>query len=208
MEVVMSIRFRFSLLCAAVLLAAPAAFAQTRATAPTGEETGRDAYGFRVDKVTKESVGEKADRERARTPTVQQAIEDFREIQRLNLEISTVIKSAPTAFDKIAEAAKDINTRAGRLKVSLVLPMPAKGEDKKEPSVATTADEFMSLVGRLDLSIKAFVKNPKFRGIKQAGKDEAAEAKEAGASLYQVIELSRVVRQSADTLSRLTNQKQ
>src|SRR5215831_15695936 len=85
------------------VVVAVSAVAQERRPATPGDETGRDAVGFRKDKVTNETVGER--RPSANTPTTKQAIEDFLEIQKLNKQIQEMSKAQPLTLDKIAAAA-------------------------------------------------------------------------------------------------------
>jgi methyl-accepting chemotaxis protein len=190
----------FFALCMAILLAAPSAYSQSRATSPAAEETGRDSLGFRRDKVTKETIGERHNS--PSTPTTKQAMEDFTEIQKINRNILTASKEAPLAFEKIAEDAKQISNRASRLKASLSLPSPPKQPDKAEIALASSTEDLMSQIKELDANVKAFVTNPMFRSVRQADKDVSTEASDASLRLHQVIELSRVLQRSADKLRR------
>src|SRR5262245_61788940 len=114
------------------VVVAVTSLAQVRRPSTTGDETGRDAVGFRKDKVTNETVGER--RPSANSPTTKQAMEDFLEIQKLNKEIQQMSKAQPLTLDKLATAAKQVNTRAGRLKTSLSLPSPPKETATTETS--------------------------------------------------------------------------
>jgi hypothetical protein len=192
-------------LCAAILLAAPSAYSQSRATSPAAEETGRDSLGFRRDKVTKETVGER--RNTASAPTTKQAMEDFMELQKINRNIVIGSKETPLALEKIAEDAKQINSRASRLKASLVLPSPPKQASKSEVAPASSTEELKGQIKDLDSNVKAFVANPLFRSVRQADKDSTTDASDASSHLQQVIELSRVLQRSAEKLRREANQK-
>ena len=201
----MKARILFFALCASILLVAPSTYSQSRATTPAAEETGRDSLGFRRDKVTKETVGER--RTSASAPTTKQAMEDFMELQKINRTIVNGSKESPLLLEKIAEDAKQLTTRASRLKTSLSLPSPPKQSDKSELAVASSTEDLKSQIKELDSNVKAFVSNPLFRSVRQADKDSATEASEAGSHLQQVIELSRVLQRSAEKLRRETNQK-
>jgi hypothetical protein len=192
-------------LCVAILLAAPSAYSQTRATAPAAEETGRDSLGFRRDKVTKETVGDR--RTIASAPTTKQAMEDFMEIQKINRNIVTGSKESPIALEKIVADAKQITNRATRLKTSLSLPSPPKQSDKAELALASSTEDLMGQIKELDTNVKAFVTNPLFRNVRQAEKDHSADASDASLRLHQVIELSRVLQRSAEKLRRETSHK-
>jgi len=136
----------FLAICAAILLAAPSTYSQSRATSPAAEETGRDSLGFRRDKVTKETVGER--RTTATAPTTKQAMEDFMELQKINRHILIGSKETPLALEKIAEDAKQITNRASRLKTSLSLPSPPKQTDKSELALAASTEDLKSQIGR------------------------------------------------------------
>lgn len=195
----------FFALCMAILLAAPSAYSQSRASSPAAEETGRDSLGFRRDKVTKETVGER--RERASAPTTKQAMEDFSEIQKINRNIVTASKETPLSLEKIAEDAKQMSARASRLKTSLALPSPPKQSNKTELAPAGSTEDLMGQIKELDENVKAFVTNPVFRSVRQADKDASNDANDASLRLHQVIELSRVLQRSADKLRREAGQK-
>ena len=181
--------------CAVVLVIAVAAAAQVRRPDPVGDETGRDAVGFRKDSVTKESVGER--RPPANSPTTKQATEDFMQIQKINRQIQDIAKQDPLALEGIATAAKDLSTRANRLKSSLALPSPPKEVTKTGIAPSTSTDELLSRIKELDASIKGFVTNPIFRQVTDTTKDLSMEA---SVSLSKVIALSKVLEQSASRL--------
>jgi hypothetical protein len=173
--------------------------AQDRRTGTSGDETGRDAVGFRKDAVTKETVGER--RNRATTPTTAEAIEDFRQIQKVNRDIIDMLKSEPLALDQLARAAKEVNTRASRLRRSLQL-TDVKDEKSAEITPPGSGDELLSLVKTLDENVQAFVHNPRFRGIQPADKNPEVEEREASKNLRQVIEVSRALQQGAEKLRK------
>jgi len=181
--------------CAAILVVAFAATAQERRPPTSGDETGRDAVGFRKDSVTKETVGER--RDRANTPTTKQAIEDFMEIQKTNRQIQDITKQQPLALKGIAEAAKDVSTRAKRLKVSLALPAPPKEVTQTGMTASASTDELLNRIKELDANIKAFVTNPLFRQMNDTSRNLPLEA---SVSLSKVIALSKVVEESAAKL--------
>jgi hypothetical protein len=182
---------------ATVLVIAVAASAQVRRPDPIGDETGRDAVGFRKDSVTKESLGER--RSPANTPTTKQAMEDFMEIQKINRQIQEIARQDPTALEGIAMSAKDMNTRAKRLKTSLSLPSVPKEMNKNEIAPPASADELLSQVKELDTNVKVFVTNPIFRQVSDTTRDLPMEA---SVSLSKVIALSKVLEQGANRLRK------
>ena len=181
--------------CLAILIVSVTGMGQERRVDPVGDETGRDAVGFRKDSVTKESVGER--RARANTPTTKQAIEDFMEIQKTNRHIQDIAKQQPLALEGIANAAKDVSTRAKRLKVSLSLPAPPKEVTQTGMTASSSTDELLDRIKDLDANIKAFVTNPLFRQLNDTSRNLPLEA---SVNLSRVIALSKVVEESAAKL--------
>ncbi|MFY9572613.1 MAG: hypothetical protein WAV20_14535 [Blastocatellia bacterium] len=180
--------------CTAILVVAITAAGQERRTDPVGDLTGRDAVGFRKDSVTKETLGER--RAPANTPTTKQAIEDFMQLQKSNRRIQDISRLQPPPLEAILVAAKDVSTRATRLKTSLALPSPPK-ESKTGITPATSIDELMNRIKELDANIKLFVTNPIFRQMTESGRDLPMEA---SVSLSKVIALSKVLEESAGKL--------
>jgi len=181
--------------CLAILIVSVTGMGQERRVDPVGDETGRDAVGFRKDSVTKESVGER--RARANTPTTKQAIEDFMEIQKTNRHIQDIAKQQPLALEGIANDAKDVSTRAKRLKVSLSLPAPPKEVTQTGMTASSSTDELLDRIKDLDANIKAFVTNPLFRQLNDTSRNLPLEA---SVNLSRVIALSKVVEESAAKL--------
>lgn len=185
---------RSVLCCLALLVIQIAVAGQARRTPPVGDETGRDAVGFRKDAVTKETVGDR--RAPANSPTTKQAIEDFMQIQKVNRQIQEFAQQKPLALKDIETGAKDLRNRANRLKTSLSLPNPPK--DAIENVVAPKElDELLSRIKELDTSIKQFVTNPIFRQMADSSKDLPMEA---SVSLRRVIALSKALEESANRL--------
>jgi len=181
--------------CAVILVVSVAGLGQTRRPDTLDVETGRDAVGFRKDSVTKESVGER--RTHANTPTTKQAIEDFMEIQKTNRHIQDIARQQPLALEGIANAAKDLSTRAKRLKVSLSLPAPPKEVTQTGMTASSSTDELLDRIKDLDANIKAFVTNPLFRQLNDTSRNLPLEA---SVNLSRVIALSKVVEESAAKL--------
>jgi hypothetical protein len=184
-------------LFALTMVVSVAAFAQERRPGTPGDETGRDAVGFRKDKVTNETVGER--RPSANTPTTKQAIEDFLEIQKINQQIQQMSREQPLTLDKIASAAKQVSTRASRLRTSLSLPAPPKETAKTEAPGRATTDQLLEQIKELDVNIKAFATNPIFRQMNDSTKDLPMEA---SINLKKVIGLSKWLEEQASKLKR------
>ncbi len=185
----------FSFVCVvALLMVATTARGQSRVSSTPADDTGRDAVGFRMDHVTKETVGET---NAPRSPSTKQAIEDFLELQKSNRHILDVSKASPLAFDQIIENAKEVNKRANRLKTSLNLPKPPKSTDQFKESDNPSIEEMKGQIEQLNQYVKAFVTNPMFRNLQAADKDLPSEASE---NLRNVIELSRALQKNADKL--------
>lgn len=165
--------------------------AQTQREPPIGDLTGRDAVGFRKDKVTKESVGE---RSVVRPPDAKQTVEDFRQIQDLNYKIRRVSKDAPIALDEVIDTANKMNIIANRLKSNLILP---KAKEKTELALADSVEALVRQIGEMDESVRAFVTNPLFRQSADTTKDFPMEA---STNLAKVIALSKVVQGGASKL--------
>ena len=151
---------------------------------PIGDLTGRDAVGFRKDKVTTESVGE---RTIMRAPDTKQTMQDFREIQELNIILRRASVAAPLPLNEIAETATKMNTIAVRMKGNLILPKP------KEKAVITPADSLdglVSQIGETDANVKAFVTNPIFRQGTDTKRDLPMEA---STNLARLIALTKAL---------------
>jgi hypothetical protein len=181
--------------CAACLVVTLTAAAQARRPDPIGDETGRDAVGFRKDAITKETLGDR--RDHANTPTTKQAIEDFMQIQKSNRQLKDLAQQKPLVLEEIVAAATEVSTRAKRLKTSLFLPPPPKELSKTGIAASASADELLDRIKDLDANIKAFVTNPIFRQMTDAGRDLPMEA---SVSLNRVIALSNALRQDASKL--------
>jgi len=165
--------------------------AQTAREPPIGDLTGRDAVGFRKDKVTKESVGE---RSILRGPDGGKTVEDFKQIQELNYKLRRVSKEAPVALDEVIDTAKNMNVIANRLKANLVLP---KSKEKTEIALADSIEALVGQIGEMDASVRAFATNPIFRQNDVTNKDLPMEA---STNLAKVIALTKALQGGAAKL--------
>jgi len=167
--------------------------AQTQREAPIGDLTGRDAVGFRKDKVTKESVGE---RSVIRAPDAKQTMQDFKQIQELNYKLRRASKNEPIPVEEIVDTASKMNIIAVRLKSNLILP---KTKEKTDIAPADSLDALMSQISETDTSVRAFVTNPLFRQGTDTTKDLPMEA---STNLAKVIALTKAVREGASKVAR------
>jgi hypothetical protein len=192
----MSLRVPTSLTAILVLLGVTSAHiaagaTQERRSDPIGDLTGRDAVGFRKDKVTKESVGE---RTASPPPSTKQAMEDFREIQELNFALRRLAKEKPLAFQNVAETARKMRVVSSRLNFSLVLPKPRQ---KLDLALAETPEALQNQIADIDSSVKAFVTNPMFQQLNDSTRDLP---REAGENLNKVVALSKLLEEGATKL--------
>jgi hypothetical protein len=155
------------------------------------DETGREANVLNKDQSRKETTAD---------PVVKQAIEDFMAVQKLGRSIHELSKKEPIELERIATAAKEVNTRANRLKASLLLPPPPK--DAATVGARQSSDELLTQIAELNTSIRTFVTNPRFRNL-QSATDPEADAREASANLVRIIEISRAINRRAEQLSRI-----
>lgn len=131
----------------------------------------------------------------------EQIREDFRRMQIVNNEMlrATFSDASAPRFDypRIAKAAGEINRRASRLKTNLQLPKP---EDESEAAARTPAqiaggEQLKSSLLALDRLIMSFVKNPAFHKSDVVDAQHSARARR---QLIEIVELSRVIRQSTE----------
>ena len=177
------------LMLAGVSLEIPCAFGgQAQREAPIGDLTGRDAVGFRKDKVTTASVGE---RSIMRSPDTKQTMQDFREIQELNIKLRKASKETSPALEDVIETATKMNTIALRLKNDLILPKP---KEKIDVTPAASIEALVTQIGDTDANVKLFVTNPLFR----QGTDTVRNLPlEASTNLAKIIALTKAVREGA-----------
>ena len=167
------------------------AVGQQRKSAPQGPQTGSDYIGFRLEEKIKSDV---SDVSAAPRPTAQQAMEDFLRIQQISrLLVDMTGAGKPLPLDLVAKAAGDVNKRAQRLKSTLRLPKPPKSPEKSEST--STVGDIKEQIEQLDTSVKALVSNPMFQNVKAADRDLPIEASR---DLQRVMEMSRLLQQSAE----------
>lgn len=141
------------------------------------------------------------------TLAVQQIKEDFRRLQIVNLEMlkkSFPEKGQASALDyaHISKGVAEIRKRASRLHTNLQLPKP-EGEEKPQSfNDISSEKQLKASLLALDNLIMSFVSNPAFRG---SGGIDAQHSARARRDLLDIIELSRLIKQSAERLGGSPN---
>ncbi len=133
---------------------------------------------------------------------IQQIKEDFRHIQTVNLDVlkKTFPHDGNTGaldYAHISKGMAEIKKRASRLRANLQLPKP-EGEEKPQSfDEISTEKQLKASLLALDKLIMNFVMNPTFRS---SGGIDAQHSARARRDLRDIIELSRVIKQSAERL--------
>lgn len=130
--------------------------------------------------------------------------EDFRALQLVNNEMMRAVfvtnAAGPTDYERVAEAAAEINKRATRLKSHLQLPEQQAQATARAPAPDISDDgQLRASLRELDKAIMEFVSNPGFR---QSGTVDVRHSAAAAESLTRVAELSRAVRLGAGRIRK------
>ena len=126
--------------------------------------------------------------------------DDFRQLQVIRNEIARyILADKPLDFKFISTKAGEINKRTERLKTHLLPPIP-EGTGKKQQKPIEFDDEKMKdeLV-RLCRLIDSFVENPV---LYTPGRVDIEQSTKAGNDLLSLVELSGIIRRSAEKLSK------
>jgi hypothetical protein len=138
----------------------------------------------------------------AAPPGFSQIKEDFERIQIINSDVLQVnASSGLPAYERIAEAAAEMEKRAVRLKTNLFAPKPVKQAKEKAPS-ATEQQELKALLPALDKAIADFTHSPIFQGT---GVANAADIANAQKELEKVINFSGDIKVEADRLKKVNS---
>jgi|SRR5579885_3301980 hypothetical protein len=113
--------------------------------------------------------------------------EDFRRLQIVNNQLQASAARGGAQDQALIKPLDEIRKRARRLKANLVLAAEKGGGETPEPEGGASLE---ALLGRLDESVKGFVRNPMFGSAKVL---DVELSKKARADLERVIELSRVI---------------
>lgn len=199
---------RTSLLASALPLLAATALAQSQGrSARDATMRQRNAEMMReIDIKRREGAVKQAKPEEAAHPILPYARgkEDFRTLQLVNNEMMRAVfvtaAAGPTDYERVAEAAAEINKRAARLRSNLRLPDQQAGETTRAaaPDIADDGQLRASL-RVLDKAIMEFVTNPGFR---QSGTVDVRHSAAAAETLTRVAELSRAVRLGAERIRK------
>jgi hypothetical protein len=117
-----------------------------------------------------------------------QIIKDFRRLQLLNNQVHETSAQQEPQYKSLIKPLEEMRKRATRLKSNLAL--KAADSVNQSPEQVTNAD-LVSLLTRLDQSVKSFVQNPMFRTTKVI---DVKLSKLARVDLDRIIELSTIIR--------------
>jgi len=141
-------------------------------------------------------------KEGASSAAIKQVQEDFLGIQQINAEvIHAYAAGEPPNYKHISEAMAEINKRAARLNMNLLLPT---GQAEVTPSNGGEAGKKTGRSPLLDLNdlINSFVNNPIFKNADTVDATTGAKAKH---DLESIIDLSDRISKSAGKLSKRQN---
>lgn len=143
----------------------------------------------------------KRDAEKAETstpPGFSQIKEDFERIQIINTDVLQVNTSSGTPpYERISEAAAEIEKRAIRLKSNLFPPKSGKQSKENEPGIKD--QELKALLVGLDTAISDFTHSPIFQNTKVVNPEDATKAQK---ELEEVIKLSTRIKLEADRMKK------
>jgi hypothetical protein len=137
-------------------------------------------------------------------PGFAQIKEDFERIQIINSDVLQVNAAGGIpAYERIAEAALEIEKRAVRLKTNLFSPKSEKQSKEKPPSLAD--QELKALLPALDKAIADFTHSSIFQNTGVAHAEDVANAQK---ELEKVIKLSADIKLEADRLKKANSPPQ
>jgi len=128
--------------------------------------------------------------------------EDFARIQMVNNALAQALAAGDELdFRLVAQAASEINKRAGRLKNGLALPEAERGEHRRGTEIGVEPSRLKAALRALDALIISFVSNPGFRSVKVLDTQWPARARR---DLEEIIELSGRIRRGSERLYKTT----
>ena len=132
--------------------------------------------------------------------------EDFERLWNINSEM-VAAASTDTGPDYMYVVVRttEVKNRAARLQNTLSFPKPESDQKSKTNPVAQNRKELKAMLSKLDGRIVSFVTNPYFRNPKVLDNDLITRASR---DLETIIELSRSIRKSAESLNRLLEKTQ
>jgi hypothetical protein len=127
--------------------------------------------------------------------------QDFKRIQLIRNElVDNLMAKKPLDFKLITEQAGEINTRAGRLKLYLLPPVPVDEKEKVQKlNFEFDSKETQGALVRLCNLIYSFTQNPI---LKNPGMIDVQQSTRAGGDLLSIIDLSDTIKRSAEKLAK------
>jgi hypothetical protein len=144
----------------------------------------------------KTEATEKAETSSTPAPNFSQIKEDFERIQILNSDFLQVNASSKTpTYERISEAAAEIQKRAIRLNSNLFA--PKSGKQAKKNEAGPEHQELKSLLVVLDNAITSFAHSPIFQSSTVVKHDDTKNAQN---ELEKVIKLSAAIKLEAERM--------
>lgn len=132
--------------------------------------------------------------------SIKQVKEDFRHIQIVRNEIvRNLLADKPLDYKLVASEAGEISKRADRLKTFLMPPTPEDKDKNPKNQVEFNSEEIKEALVRLCNQIASFVENPV---LKTPDRIDVEESRRAGGDLLSIIELSSIIKRSAERLGK------
>ena len=126
--------------------------------------------------------------------------EDFKQIQIIRNEIVRIILAEkPFDYKLISDKAGEINKRADRLKAFLIPVDPEDKEKSQKNHVEFDNDGMKGALIQLCNQIASFVDNPV---LKTPDRVDVEQSTKAGGDLLSIIELSGIIKRSAERLNK------
>lgn len=186
-----------------LMLAADATLAAQgrRASGPKdlkGRQREREQREAMLRTVETKAAVEKID-ERRLEADIEKVREDFRRIQIVRNEmVRNLLAGKPHDFKLISQETAEINKRAERLRAFLMPPVP-EGDKPEKQQIEFDKGQMQDAMVRLCNLIANFIDNPV---LKTPGRVDVEESTRAGGDLLSIIELSSIIKKSADRLNK------
>jgi hypothetical protein len=135
-----------------------------------------------------------------------QVREDYRRIQVINNEMLYAAGSGQALnYKSIADAMSDLKKRAARLKQVLMLPEAVDDDKGQRKPLSQDDRELKQLLRSLDELIVTVITNPVFKNFGVVDVQQTAKARH---DLEEIVQLSGVIKKSAERLSKATTAQQ
>jgi hypothetical protein len=130
---------------------------------------------------------------------IKQVREDFKQIQIIRNEIvHNLLANKPLDYKLISDETAEINKRADRLRTFLMPPAEEKDKGHKD-QIEFKDEEMKGALVRLCNRIANFIENPV---LKTPGTVDVEQSTKAGGDLLMIIELSGIIKRSAERLNK------